>query len=158
MANPPVYVSYSIVCWVFCRLPGPDQGVGPSGERLRVLLPQRRGNVPPLQTRCSGPPRCCPAGLVPAGDTLPSVQSGLAAGSVSVFHNRRKQNDGPLSTIESQSEPSHRCSHGLLLTTPLINKRRLSMAWSRPNAGTTTGKGGRFLNWALITRVLTALT
>lgn len=77
------YIHFPFFCLIFCPLPGPGQVVGPSGECLYVFLPQRRGNTPHTATWWSGPPRCCPAGLVPPGHPVSLIQSVSAAQPVS---------------------------------------------------------------------------
>lgn len=77
------YIHVPVFCLIFCPLPGPYQVVSPSGECLYVFLPQWRGNTPHTPTWWSGPPRCCPAGLVAPGHPVSLIQSVSAARPVS---------------------------------------------------------------------------
>lgn len=77
------YIHFPVFYLILCPLLGPGQVVSPSGECLYVILPQWRGNTPHPPTWWSGPPWCCPAGLVPPGHPVSLIQSVSAAWPVS---------------------------------------------------------------------------
>lgn len=81
-----------ITFYIFCTLPGLDQVIGPTGERVHVFLPQQRGNTPHAQTWRSGPPQRRPAGLVTARHTLSCFQTDCTTWPVGEITLKMKKN------------------------------------------------------------------